>query len=167
MKETNEAHTIPCYVSLGHGSVRSRVPAATWGLAMSPLDCRCQVSERAGQARLTSPDTQMPRLSPRLFAGVVALEVGGATCAVLAGGVVKCWGLNDNGGLGTGDTINRDTPTGVTGLGAGRLCVTESVLLRLGVPVDAYQEFYLFGGLELVFHIKNLELNKIGVHNIA
>ena len=99
--------------------VRSRVPAATWGLAMSPLDCRCQVSERAGQARPTSPDTQTPRLSPRLCAGVVSLAAGGATCALLSGGSLECWGDNSYGGLGIGDTNDRYTPTEVMGLGAG------------------------------------------------
>ena len=53
-------------------------------------------------------------------AGVVALAAGDFhTCALLTGGGVDCWGLNGNGELGTGDTNNRLTPTGVTGLGAG------------------------------------------------
>ena len=62
----------------------------------------------------------MPRLPLRLSAGVVALAGGwGHTCALLTGGGVDCWGDNSNGQLGTGDANNRDTPTGVTGLGAG------------------------------------------------
>ena len=60
------------------------------------------------------------RLSPPLLAGVVALTAGNyPTCALLAGGGVDCWGWNGNGELGTGDTSDRLTPTGVTGLGAG------------------------------------------------
>ena len=56
---------------------------------------------------------------PSASAGVVALAAGERqTCALLTGGSVDCWGLN-GGDLGTGDTNNRYTPTGVTGLGAG------------------------------------------------
>ena len=60
------------------------------------------------------------RLSPPLLAGVVAFATGWQhTCALLTGGTVDCWGANYYGQLGTGDTNNRYTPTGVTGLGAG------------------------------------------------
>jgi alpha-tubulin suppressor-like RCC1 family protein len=37
-----------------------------------------------------------------------------STCAVLTGGSAKCWGSNNTGKLGNGDTTNKTTPTTVT-----------------------------------------------------
>ena len=52
--------------------------------------------------------------------GAVAVHAhGDHSCALLTGGGIDCWGLNDDGQLGTGDTSTKLTPTGVTGLGEG------------------------------------------------
>jgi alpha-tubulin suppressor-like RCC1 family protein len=57
-----------------------------------------------------------------LTSGVVAIAAGGShTCAVLAGGGVKCWGYNGNGQLGNQNTVEQDGryhpwPTEVAGL---------------------------------------------------
>jgi alpha-tubulin suppressor-like RCC1 family protein len=55
-----------------------------------------------------------------LSSGVQAVSVGGLhSCAILAGGVVKCWGNNSSGELGDGGTTRRATPVAVNGLGGG------------------------------------------------
>ena len=50
--------------------------------------------------------------------GQVAQVVGGGThsCALKTDGTVWCWGRNDDGQLGLGDTIDRTTPQAVGGL---------------------------------------------------
>ena len=90
-------------------------------------------------------------LPPRpLSAGVVALATGvHHTCALLMGGGAVCWGDNEHGQLGTGDTTNKLTPTAVAGLetGEGRIdiavrCVWgQTGLLECLLPPIPYLVF--------------------------
>ena len=60
------------------------------------------------------------RLTPVTVTGlssIVSISAGGGhTCALIAGGTVKCWGLGVYGQVGDGTGLNRSSPVTVTGL---------------------------------------------------
>jgi hypothetical protein len=75
------------------------------------------VSGQLGDGSLTSRPT--PTAVSGLSSGVTEISAGADhTCAVAAGGLVKCWGSNGLGRLGDGSTTDRRTPVAVLGLSA-------------------------------------------------
>jgi alpha-tubulin suppressor-like RCC1 family protein len=83
---------------------------------------------------------------------VNVVSAGGTfTCALDAGGAASCWGLNQTGKLGTGDTVNHPMPTPVVqvnqllGISTGAnhacgwtasdvFCWGDNTLLAVGIP---------------------------------
>jgi alpha-tubulin suppressor-like RCC1 family protein len=72
----------------------------------------------------TTVERRLPVDVTGLESGVIALAAGGGhTCALLAGGGVKCWGNNDDGQLGDSTTTDRHAPTSVSGLGGSAVAL--------------------------------------------
>lgn len=122
---------------LGIGSLENQpVPVQVVGLSgVSAIDLgsrhACAISSGAvycwgsseffqiGSIRLEIEEFPLPEPVHGLSGGAIAVAAGDKhTCAILSGGSVKCWGLNNGGELGTGDTSQAILPEDVVGLPA-------------------------------------------------
>ena len=85
-------------------------------------------------------------LAVNLGSGNTAVAIsagGGQTCALLHDGAVKCWGRNDTGQLGIGDTSNRGDQPNEMGdnlpavdLGTGNTAIAISAGLQTCALLD-------------------------------
>ena len=82
---------------------------------------KCWGYNREGQlGNGTKTDSGTPVDVAGLTRGVLSISAGWKhTCAVVAGGDIKCWGWNNGGQLGDGTATDRATPVGVEGLADG------------------------------------------------
>jgi alpha-tubulin suppressor-like RCC1 family protein len=79
---------------------------------------RCAGGNGAGQlGDGLTPDESSDPIAARGITAAIALSVGGShACALLADGSVRCWGANDSGQLGEGNTASLPSPRPVPGL---------------------------------------------------
>jgi len=87
---------------------------------------KCWGSNSNGQlGDNTTNDRHTPTPVTGLPSDVTAITTGrNHTCALLATDAVECWGYNPDGRLGDGSTIDRLTPTPVTGLSSDVTAIT-------------------------------------------
>jgi alpha-tubulin suppressor-like RCC1 family protein len=100
-------------VSLASGSYHTCALRASGGVS-------CWGSNGVGQLGngTTSSGATSTPVAVEGLTDAVALVAGGSghSCALQAGGTVRCWGANGNGQLGDGTTVNSNTSVLVTGL---------------------------------------------------
>jgi alpha-tubulin suppressor-like RCC1 family protein len=110
--------------------VRRTVPLALaismWGLAATGAG-----SFALANVATEPVDSSAVVPAPRMLGGGSS-----STCAVTAGGGVKCWGWNGEGQLGDGTTANRTTPAYVSGLTSGIVSVSVSNNSACALTVD-------------------------------
>ena len=83
------------------------------------------------------------------LSGVTQLTSSSAsysTCAIFSGGSAKCWGRNEKGQLGNGNTTHSTTPTTVIGLAGSASSITigsESACARVNGGVQCWGDNYV------------------------
>ena len=85
--------------------------------------------------RLITTTSSSPFIFPLFLVGIAAADVAAGsyhTCALLRFGGAACWGSNQYGQLGTGDTAQRTLPTLVLGLTGFGGAVGEEGMRVLG-----------------------------------
>jgi alpha-tubulin suppressor-like RCC1 family protein len=113
---TNQNSPVPVKVAGLEEGVRSIVVGGSHTCALTKAGgVKCWGGNASGQVGDGSTtDRNAPADVVGLTEGVIAVAAGGShSCAVLEGGAVKCWGLNDNGQLGNGGTTGSNVPVDV------------------------------------------------------
>ncbi len=113
---TNQNVPIPVKVINMEAGAQSVVVGGSHTCALTKSGgVKCWGGNSSGQlGDGSTSDRNSPVDVTGMTSGVVAIAAGGShTCAVLTGGAVKCWGLNENGQLGNGTNQDSSVPVDV------------------------------------------------------
>ncbi len=120
---TRQDRVTPVEVADIHGDVRAAAAGEQHTCVLTAAGgVKCWGKNQDGQLGDGSAlDKSKPVDVAGLSTGVTAVVAGANhTCALMtSGGGVRCWGNNQDGQLGDGTTVSRNTPIEVAGLGAG------------------------------------------------
>jgi alpha-tubulin suppressor-like RCC1 family protein len=119
---TTTSSATPVQVSGLTSGVKTVVTGAAISCAITDAGAlKCWGSNTFGKLGDGSGVSRLVPTSPTgLSSGVIGVALGGNhSCALTSAGGVKCWGYNNKGQLGTGNTVNAQTPVNVTNLTSG------------------------------------------------
>src|SRR5258706_347713 len=140
---TTDSPTPVAVSGLGSGITAVKAGRSNTCVLTQAGGVKCWGLNDAGQlGNGTTINSLLPVDVSGLSSGGTAISIGAPhTCALTTGGTVKCWGLNADGELGNGTTIDSTTPVDVRGLGSGVTAIAagaQSCALIAGTVIKCW-----------------------------